>query len=234
MNLTQLANLIFKNRKLGRKLAIGQWPSNITLETNVQKSIQQLSKYTHQEGIIMKSERKPGSGWEYEFSLLYFIDKVYPTPSVTGSHTQVTFSHSLSSDIEYNNENTKVKFNLKIDSKSVKTDWYETNKLEQPIQAGFFGSFHTHPKRSDGQYSFFSMQDISSLLNGSHELIGIVTYKKIFLACRTDNSVIPGPEAFSKTNVSGIENISRSDLEGFLDSSIILYGGTVGAKLTRF
>ncbi len=232
MMLTQLAKAIIALKKEGKPIGLKDWPSNVTLETDITSSLKKLSKFTN----VNLNKKEGPSGWEYEMTFIYFIDKLYPSEPVSGDYSQVRFSHSFNAVPEYKSD--KVRFKVQIDKKFHLTEYYDPAKLGN-ISYGFIASFHTHPLykfNNQGTYSFFSPADIKSLLFSNSPILGLIAGNHLWLACRTSSSKFPSNNELQSVSLyekEGIEEMEKMVKELMTDDSIVFFSGKLGSRLKR-
>ena len=239
MNLTDVSKNIFLTKKKQKKIQLNMYPKYVIVPSNIVSILKTIEGYTNYD----KNKKNIGSiGNEYAVSIIFFLDKLYPTKNIKGDKTQVKFSTSLKITPFYSGKlNEKVMFELNINGNITKTQSYKTKDIVSNLLYGIVGSFHTHPKfnhtENISQYSFFSNQDIFSLVNGSMYFSGLVFNRYIWLACKSDDSNLVPEEILREA--SRAELTSYDNLKKYVSSvkwsefGLCLYEGKFGEKLNK-
>lgn len=241
MTLTEISKNFLPILQGGKYPKFSQWPSSILLESAITESNRKINKMTNSEGFFSKREHG-AVGNEFAFSVLYFYDQIYISRILSGDKQSVSISHRYSAKPIYNSDNTKLQFEISFDQKSFKTRFLET-KLFNKVKLihGIVATFHSHPKfyveRGVYQFTFFSGQDISSLIYGRTPVLGLVAGNDVWLACRSDLSVmIPSnllQEATRLELEKGNDEVVKFVKSNFKDFGIPIYKGKIGSRLQR-
>ena len=125
---------------------------------------------------------------------VWYADKELIVTSVTkGDETSVTTKDSIS--IRYIPHPTKKAYYRKeifVNGKKIKQTEVFHERAPKKIEINYLFNMHTHPKHvgSDGvtRYSFFSTQDIRSLISSKAIMTGLVTDKLWFLVRTSETS----------------------------------------------
>jgi hypothetical protein len=209
-------------------------------ETEVSKKILEINNLTNKESFE-KGRQQGAIGWEYAFSILFFIDNIYISKVISGNYQSVSIGHKYNFVPTYTEQNKKVEFEIQLDDKKYKTKIFETEKIRENLIYGIAINFHTHPKYLHmpgiSQYTFFSPQDIASLLNGSAPVQGLVMGPDLWLACRTKDSKMISPNLLSEASRielnQGVDKIELFIKQNFKEFGIVFYHGKVGGKIKR-
>lgn len=238
MDLLKLSHNLFKKRAEGKPFESKDWPSNISLPKDVSSRAKDIEKFTNKNA---NGQREGSGGWEYAFSALVVMDKIHISKAISGDYGSVQVKHRYGLNPFYKDNNYKVQFEVQFDDRKVKTTWYDTPKIQQFFPHGIIASFHTHPKyyHQDGsfQYTFFSGQDISSVVHGGIPIQGMIAGKHMWLACKTANSVMIPNELLSEASrieyregMNAVPNYVKSNFAQF---NVPIYFGNVGGSLNR-
>ncbi|MCA9379123.1 hypothetical protein KC640_01720, partial [Candidatus Dojkabacteria bacterium] len=190
-------------------LVPGESRSGLFRSTNIfWEKIATLRKYTDS-GADNFSEKHHGStGWEYEIMMAYIDGKFfYSSPTTSKDYTQVQSKHSLRFEMEHDprSKTPSVKDHIFIDDKKVgslvahgpeQIQARNRKMQEKTFQAGFVCHFHSHPQiQLQGSkrriYTFFSPQDLNSLMYGSTPIMGLVTDRLWLLVKPPTNNLPP-------------------------------------------
>lgn len=240
MKFSDLSKTLLRKVNKNDALTSSDYPSDVYFETEISKKIVEINEYTNKDSF--ENGRSEGAiGWEYAFSILFFVDNVYISKVLKGNYESVSINHSYSFNPIYLNQNKNVQFEIKLDDKKYKTKSFETEKIRDNLLYGITATFHTHPKfiHSPGvsQYTFFSSKDIGSLIYGRTPILGLVMGRDLWLACKTKDSQMIDPGLLREA--SGIElNEGIDKLPSFVkkemkDFGIEFYYGKVGGSLKR-
>ncbi len=234
MLLTQLGKHILTQVKSGKLISNSDWPKDITIESEITTNLKKLSSYTN----AKKNKKEGHSGREFEVTYFFFIDSLYASEPVSGSYTQVRFSHSFNAIPEYKGKN--LRFKVKIDNKTHLSKYYDSEKFDRDIVFGRFVSFHTHPfykiQNQKGTYSFFSPADLASLVFGSSYIVGLIAGSQLWLACKTSSPIRPSPEELNSISLKEPEGINAMEKEikfKLSYTNIAFFSGSLGSKLKR-
>jgi hypothetical protein len=240
MKFKDLSKQILKKTKEGKEITAYDWPSDIILEKDIVNKAKDLSSFTNKEGFFPK---KSGAvGWEYGFSTLFLIDEIYISKSISGNYQSVSMGHSFSFKPVYSEDNSKLKFEILLDDKKHISKSYETKTLSNDsVIYGLSASFHTHPKfyhqTGQAQYTFFSGQDITSLLYGRTPILGLIAGSKIWLACKTSISrMISGEHLAQASRIEleqGNDAVTKYIKENMKEYGIVFYYGSLGGGLQK-
>jgi hypothetical protein len=247
MMLTDLSKNILGKLKIQSSLSISDWPSDITLESEVTKNLRSLESYTNKESFLTPSQG--AVGWEYGIYIYFVIDKIYISNTIKGDYESVNISKKINLDPVYLNEKKQVsqsggefvKFNLELNGKKVTTNTYKTRDLQTGLINGVIANFHTHPKfyhdKNTSQYTFFSSQDISSLIYGRTPMLGLLAGSNIWVCCKTSISQMIPSQLLSEASRlelnEGVNGVNLFIQNALNDFGIVFYHGTFGSKLRR-
>jgi hypothetical protein len=247
MMLTDLSKNILTKLKNTGSLTLSDWPTDITLESEVTKNLRSLESYTNKESFLTPSQG--AVGWEYGIYIYFIIDKIFISNTIKGDYESVNISKKVNIDTVYLNEKKQisksggefVKFNLDLNGKKFVTNTYKTKDLQSGLINGVIANFHTHPKyyhdKNTSQYTFFSSQDITSLLYGRTPILGLLAGNNIWICCKTSNSqMIPSSllaEASRLELNEGVNGVNKFIQSSLSDFGIVFYHGTFGSKLRR-
>lgn len=231
----------FENIKNQKRIDRSIYPQSIYFSTELIEKIKTIRSYTTPSAGFFASKDKVGiSGWEYAIQCVYFVDKLYIGKPIAGNYSSVSISQKIHVEPLYRNNNQEVSFSLHIGDLQQKTAWYQTKNINKPI-FGVGALFHTHPKVVDREgnvhYSFFSGQDIHSLIYGNSPIVGLIAGSDIWLACKTSSSANISGSCLNSINSNTKQRIfieQNSEIKKELfDSNIVFYEGTLGQKLTK-
>lgn len=146
---------------------------------------------------------------------VWYADKELIVTSVTkGDETSVVTKDSIS--VRYVPHPTKKKYYRKevlVNKKLIKKMDIYYEKAPKKIEINYLFNMHTHPKsiRNDGQpiYSFFSVQDIRSLISSQAIMTGLVT-DKLWLLMRTSDT--PNTVSYNDSEILTVDNL-KSDMK---------------------
>lgn len=241
MTLTEISKKFLPLLQEGKFPKFSQWPSSILLESAITENNRKINKMTNSEGFF--SNREHGAvGNEFAFSVLYFYDQLYISKVFGGDRQSVSISHRYGAKPIYTSDNKKLQFEISFDEKNFKTKLYES-KVFNGIKLihGIVATFHSHPKfyieRGVSQFTFFSGQDITSLIYGRTPVLGLVAGSDVWLACRSDiSAMIPGnllQEATRLELEKGNDEVAKFVKANFKDFGIPIYKGKIGSRLER-
>lgn len=187
------------------------------------EKIATLRKYTDS-GADNFSEKHQGStGWEYEMMMVYIDGKFfYSTPTTSKDYNQVQSKHDIRFELEHDfkSKTPSVKDHIFVDDKKVgsliaygQEQIQARNKKmqEKTFQAGFVCHFHSHPQiQLQGTerriYTFFSPQDLNSLMYGSTPLMGLVTDRLWLLVKPGTNNLAPTHQELQEVTRVEVQN----------------------------
>jgi hypothetical protein len=126
-------------------------------------------------------------GKERAISVFWADGELILTSVVQGDEKSVTSKHSV--NVRYIPHPTKKEYFRKevmIDGRVEKRKDIYYKKAPKKIEVQYIFNMHTHPEHEQG-YSFFSKQDIDSLLSSGAILTGLVT-DKLWILVRTSDT----------------------------------------------
>ncbi len=237
MRFTALSKTLLNKTKEGKELVASDYPSDIILDSHVTSSLKSIENYTNSSG----NKQQGAAGWEYAVTAFFLIDEIYISSAIAGDYSSVSIKNSVDLKPLYKDNNTKVQFELSIGKKKFKTKYYITSELMNGYLYGNVASFHTHPKYflSPGtfQYTFFSGQDIISLLSSNAPILGLIAGRKLWLACKTSKSrMIPNgvlAEASQIELMQGQDGLNKYVKENLKEFGIVFYAGSLGGRLNK-
>jgi len=226
MTFHKFCKFIIQNRP--EILSSGSLPSSINLDSNVWNAIKKLREFTD------------SYGYEHSISIFWVDNDIFITPPKKGSKESVYTKNEVA--LKYIPFDTKVGVFYRkevvhngklVFKKSIK----KQDLPDKPAVREIF-TLHSHPRALDSNgpaFSFFSVQDISSLLASNGICLGLLT-DHLFLICKTQNSpqrvTSEIVELISKGNsVYQLEN--HIDPLPFNKLGLILYQGNISDKLKR-
>lgn len=239
MNLTTLAKNILYNKKQNKRITTSSFPSSLTVESEIVDKLKRLEQYTNKNA---DNRTQGAAGYEYALSAVFLVDKLYLSDPIRGNYQNVRVGTSLQlKPIYQGSRNEKVRFELTLNGKKRTTSTYETGKINKLFLYGVAASFHTHPKyfhnESLSQYTFFSPQDIASLVRGGLYISGLVFDRYLWLACKVDGAtMIPSNKlsAGSRAELEGYDRlVSYVKSETWSEYGVMFYEGKLGGKLNR-
>lgn len=241
MTLAEISKKFLPSLIEGQSPKFSQWPSSIILESAITENNRKINKMTNSEGFF--SNREQGAvGNEFAFSVLYFYDQIYISKVFGGDKQSVSISHRYGAKPVYTKDNSKLNFEISFDEKIFKTKLYDSKLFSgTKLNHGIVATFHSHPKfyieRGVSQFTFFSSQDISSLLHGRTPVLGLVAGSDVWLACKSDiSSMIPGnllQEATRLELEKGNDEVAKFVKSNLKDFGIPIYKGKIGSRLER-
>ena len=132
-------------------------------------------------------------GLERALSVFWADGELVVTSVVKGDETSVKSNHNL--NVKYSPHPTRkgyLRKEIYLNGKLLKRkDIYHKN-IPKKVTVEYLFNIHTHPKSSNTEtvsYSFFSKQDVSSLLSSGAIISGLVT-DRLWLLVRTSESPI--------------------------------------------
>lgn len=142
---------------------------------------------------------------------VYWVDGELLVTSVTkGDENSVTTNNNVS--IKYEQHPTKNNYGRKVvylNGKIIrKTDIYYKN-IPKKIDLKYLFNMHTHPKEiinTEQIYSFFSSQDIKSLLSSQAVITGLVT-NKLWILIRTNET--PNQYILPENTIISIQDLKE-------------------------
>ncbi|MDD3648246.1 MAG: hypothetical protein PHS44_07175 [Candidatus Dojkabacteria bacterium] len=226
MNFYEFCNLIVQNKP--DQLTSNSFPASLNIESNIWKSVKKLREFTD------------SYGYEHSTSIFWIDSEIFVSPPKKGSKESVYTRNEVS--LKYVPFATKVGiffrkeiyFNGKLVSrKSIKQKELPANPSVKEIF-----TLHSHPislMNGSQTYSFFSLQDIESLLRSQGICSGLLT-KSLFLVCKTKNSPSTinqdiANKLFEATNT--FQGESRASTLPFDKLNLVLYNGQISNKLHR-
>lgn len=206
------------------------------------EKITTLRKYTDSGAKNFSESYQGSTGWEYEMMMAYVDGKLfYSIPTTSKDYNQVQSRHSLRFEMEHDfkSQTPSVKDHIFIDDKEVgsltaygQEQINERNKKmrEKTFQAGFVCHFHSHPQiQLQGSerriYTFFSPQDLNSLIYGSTPLMGLVT-DRLWLLVKPQTN-IPAPTHQELQDVTRVEVQDPENLPGAAGNLMRKYNWTL-------
>jgi hypothetical protein len=126
-------------------------------------------------------------GHERAISVFWADGDVILTSVIRGSESQVKSNNSVS--VKYEQHPTKKEYARKriiINNKTVKQKDIYYKKVPEQVSVQYLFNMHTHPKHDFG-YSFFSKQDIVSLINSGAVMTALIT-DKLWVLMRTSDT----------------------------------------------
>lgn len=240
MNLTILCKNILARKKKGTSISSGVYPSKLVLESELTDKLRKLESYTNSNE---KNRTEGAVGYEYAITGVFLIDTLYYSNPIVGDYKHVsTATRSNIKPVYVGSKNEKVKFELQINDKKVTTKLYKTEDISKELLYGIAAQFHTHPKyihtQAISQYSFFSPQDIASLVSGSGYILGLVVGRELWIAGKTDQSrMIPNTILAHASKLEALQGnesvVSFLRSQSIKDYGIVLYFGKLGGSLTK-
>ncbi len=260
MRFEELAETLLHNHN--QPLARSQWPQEILLPTKSNPSlfgggtsifwekVSQLRKYTDVSADKFPKEHSGSTGWEYEFVVACVDDSIYfSDPYTSRNYEQVSSGHSLQIDMSFDQVKQIVTDKVLLDQKQVGVNVYmgrenidkRNDKIKRGVMpVGFVCHIHSHPQIMSPNldkaiYTFFSPQDIESLLTKELNCLGLVS-DRLWLACRTKDSTMPTHRDLH--SVTTAEALTPGDLVNIASDimsryEIVLYVSPFGGKLER-
>lgn len=231
----EIAKKIIESSKL---LELSQYPEIISFDSKTVANIKSIHSYTNPTRLFKKDGL---SGWEYAFSIFFLIDELYISPIISGTYQQVQVAHKVSfKTIPLQNE--RVSIEIALDKRTFKSKPYPYERLRSRVNQGFIASFHSHPTEmveSKAYSSFFSAQDIRSLVYGSIPMLGLVTHTDIWFLGKSKGSqnisVSVLQESSRLLNKEGVLAVKQFLKQSAKDSGIAMYQGRVGgSSVERF
>lgn len=243
-------------------------------ENSFWRKVKDLREFTDRSSDKFSEGHQGSTGWEYGFDLVVVEGKYFYTQSYTSrNYEQVQSQTSLKVEPSWQDYGSAGKKILvdKIFLNQVEVG--KINYIEEPqikeriakaydgkLQIGFISSFHSHPRNQyvlpNGQkyfiYTFFSEQDLKSLMGGRSHMLGLVT-DRLWIAARTDTSSMPSQAELSaitqleyditlKQTREGITpNGNSAEYQEFINlasdtfrkHNIVLYMAKFGSKLAK-
>lgn len=220
------------------------------------EKIKELRKYTDSTADKFSKEHVGSTGWEYEMMMAEFDGKFfYSAPSTSRDYTQVTSKHSLGVKPALDNATMTLTEEVTIDDKVVsKTKITGRDKVEKRIKEVWSGEasthktrpqfvchFHSHPQvQVSGSekriYTFFSSQDLSSLLYGSTPIMGLVTDRLWLLMKPKNSGLSPTPadlQEVTRTEAQDPANLEAKAAEVMNKYGFALYVAPFGGTFKR-
>lgn len=231
----EIAKKVIETSKI---LELSHYPEIISFDSKILTSIKSIHSFTNPTRLFKKDGL---SGWEYAFSVFLLIDEIYVSPIISGTYQQVQVAHKVSfKTIPLQNE--KAIIQIELDKRTFKSKPYSYELLRTKVNQGFVASFHSHPTElfdSKSYSSFFSAQDLQSLLYGSIPILGLVTRTDIWFLGRSKVSQnIPVQilhEASLVLNKDGTSELKRFLKQSTKDYGITMYHGRIGgSSVVRF
>ena len=201
--------------KAGRKPYSHELPDSILLPAEFWSSIIKLYKATLSDGF----ERA---------ATVFWVDGELIVTGVTkGSRSSVHSNNKIVVKFTPAHKKDYLKKEIIVDNKVYKTTQVYYKKRPKKIEIVPLFNVHTHPRHTDSNghsyYSFFSAQDIKSLVGNRPILSGMIG-DKLWLIIKTDAT----PQSVNITD----QQINPEFLEKEL--RIALYSGEFKGKLTRY
>lgn len=191
-------------------------PDAITFPSDFWKQTIQLYKYTRSDGL------------ERAISVFWADGDLIVSSIVKGNEKSVTPKNNVS--VKYSQHPTKREYARKevfVDNKRYSRRDVYYKKIPKQVEVKYLFNMHTHPphKLSDGKtyYSFFSAQDIKSLVKSNAVITGMIG-DKLWLLFRT-NSTPSNVEHLTDKDVT-VQHLTQT-------LNIAIYSGEFKKKLTR-
>jgi len=167
-------------------------------------------------------------GKERAISIWYADGELIVTSVTKGDETSVTTKDSIS--IKYLPHSTRKGYYRKevfVNKKLLKQVDIFYERVPKKLEINYLFNMHTHPKHIDGeglpQYSFFSVQDIRSLLSSQAIMVGLVTDKLWFLM-RTSET--PRTISLNDTEILTVDMLKN-------DMKLGVYCGNFNSKVIK-
>lgn len=190
-------------------------PEAISFPPEFWKEVIKLYKYTR------------GDKLERAISVFWADGDLIFSSVVKGNEKSVTPSNNVRvSYTPSRNEGYYTKEVFVDNKQTLKREIYKT-KVPQQIEVKYLFNMHTHPPHENGEttfYTFFSLQDIKSLLSSNAIITGMIG-DKLWLLFRTYKTPAQPPADWTDANMN-VANLTEN-------MGIVVYSGDFKGKLVR-
>lgn len=239
----------------GKRILRREWPDQLSIpaeETGGMmgfgsknvfwEKVRTLRKYTDSMADKFSESHQGSTGWEYEMMMVYVNNRFYySSPSTSKDYNQVNAKHRLKFETVTDQKTKEVRDRIFIGDKQIGTQYFskpeDIEKRNAAIHNGsyyadFVCHFHSHPQiqipnHKQRVYTFFSPQDMSSFVNNTFPLMGLVT-DKLWLLGRTQEFTNMMSQNMLVNMGAELGEVTRTELLG--EKAMINVAGEVLSK----
>lgn len=224
MDFYSFCQLIHKHQVASTLPHSYEYPNELKLTSPIWKSLKNLHKFTQK------------NGYEHSASIFSVDKEIVVTSPNKGTKTSVLSRNQIS--LKYEPKETKVGLyfekQIYVDGRLVKKNLVKKSELPKKPAINYIFTVHSHPPQEQGS-SFFSRQDIKSLLSSKGHCTGLIT-EKLLIACKHQKS----PQRLSTEQERVVQNINSNlvksenlDLKNLSELKLIFYIGDFKKSLVR-
>jgi len=207
------------------------WPPQIFLDDQAWEAVRRLYNFTSLDNN------------EYETAFFYVGGETFTTGAVRGSNQSVSASHKIQVNFTIDQKFKQYYSTVEVDGNIISKKPIEPSTISAHSEIGFLFNLHTHPLHVNQQgkntYSFFSSQDVATLLNGDNICAGLIT-DSLWLICKTDDSLATlgevGEEVLQQISSSAfageeyLEKLIKSQMDNW---GLVFYRAKFQEPLTK-
>lgn len=235
MRLIELAQKITEKKVL----KFSEWPEHVYFDSETQNRLNKIKSFSMKPRNYLFVSESGNSAYEYAFTVIYVIDTLYYSKTISGNYNSVKPLPRISITPLQNGSN--VSFEITIGDTSFSSKLYNVSDFKDSINWSTIMSAHTHPRiyldKTHYYHTWFSVQDFSFLLGGPVPIVALLTDNFLWLACKTDQSIFPDDSLIQKMTLldrdKKFEEMKNLAKEISASSKILFFRGGISSKLVR-